>query len=293
MKKLIICMAFFGMLIGNGNAATDNATKLSAALDTANVGDILDRLKDLNTCNNPTPTDAKAAMDDENIRYNNLKSKLDNKDTRGAVHTIIKYDDHERKYYLQNNDGFSKYVKGKLNGELQKINTYNDIIKKHGCTVYKQTNSDNWTDKIKGEETCLSESVDALKTKIGQLYNSMVNQIKARRQTLLQKLLEEKIKEHIDGLTICEQEEAVKQYAKDEVSKIIKGKGLDKQVAEFLEQEITDKLLDDAMNANKTVYEKKMDALLKAAPTRMVRTGAESARESDARLRYRLSKMRR
>ena len=263
MKKIMICMAFFGMLIGNGHAGvggvpavpavTDNATELLNALNTANVGNILDKLATLNTAADPD-IKAETVETGKGGAYKYLSDKLTN--------AGIKYDA-AKKYYLRNNDSFSDYIKTKLGEEIKAIKTggiedqYKKIIDEHRNTVYKQTNADEWKGKVSGGNTCVGTDVDDIKNKIGKLYNDMVETIKNERQKILKELLTEKMKEHIGGLEICEQEEAVKQYAKDEVSKIIKGKKLNKGVTEFLEKEITNKLLGDAMNANKTVYEKK------------------------------------
>lgn len=373
MKKIMICMAFFGMLIGNGHAgATDNATELLNALNTANVGNILDKLTKLNTDATAGAVVASAVEADKDGAYKDLSGKL--------TDAGITYDNTDTKYYLRDTDKFSDYIKTKLKTEIDTIK-YESIIEIHGNTVYKLGKTKTF-ERVENDKNCKSGQQTALRKSICTLFDEMEqsiatvrgdllkellkekmvaeikgavtyeniidydhvkqhakgeveeiidNKIKApvvplgavdtistalkgevddallvnvytnaikdktikdKRQKLLKELLKEKMKKHIDGLTICEQEKDVKQYTKDEVSKIIKGKKLDDKVAASLEREITNELLDDAMKANKTVYEKKMDVLLKAASA-MVRTAEEGIKARDARLRYRLSKMRR
>ena len=154
-------------------------------------------------------------------------------------------------------------LKEKMVAEIKRAGTYENIIDYDHVKRYAKGEVEKIIeDKIAATvaaavNTALKDEIDdAL---LGNAYIDAINDkaIKDKRQKILKELLTEKMKEHIGGLEICEQEEAVKQYAKDEVSKIIKGKKLNKGVTEFLEKEITNKLLGDAMNANKTVYEKK------------------------------------
>ena len=252
-------MAFFGMLIGNGHAAapTDYAAPLSEALDTANVGEILDKLAALNTADD-TDINAKAVNTHKDTTYSEVYGKLKN--------AGIEYDDTDYKYYLQNNDSFSHYIKTKLGEEIKAIKTggiedqYKKIIDKHRNTVYKQTDASVWKGKVT-EHTCKNTNVDDIKNKIEALYVNMVSRINTARQEILKKLLKEKMVEKITSMKTFTEfvkttDKMIKQYAKRAVEKIIDDTRLDAGVKTALKKEVSDGL-NAAMAECQTEYNNK------------------------------------